>query len=142
MATPSLVQSAGSTRSGSGTTHTQAFGSNVVAGNLLVVCAATWNRDCGTGSVTDSEGNTYTRQVSEATSGFITSAIYTATAGSSGACTVTLTPSAATWMALAIAEVSGWNSIGTSNHLVQSTTTPTSQNVTPTAPAILFGSLR
>jgi hypothetical protein len=109
VARPTHIQSTGSTRSGSGTTHTQAFASNVVAGRLIVAMPAIWNTPQPTGAITDSQGNTYTlrtRRTTRNTGGeFQSVAYYTAIAGSSGALTVTATMSGSVFQGLAIAEV-------------------------------------
>lgn len=103
------VQAISAHRSTSSNTQALAFGSNVVAGNVLVAFVG-WNGASGTASVADSQGNTWTQATSAAGSGATTASeqAFTAVAGSSGACTVTATTSA-TWPQadLHIAEESG-----------------------------------
>ena len=59
MAAPSIVQSA---IFSTFPLTDLAFGSNVVAGNLLVYCHGNRNLDPTTVSVTDTQGNTYTKR--------------------------------------------------------------------------------
>lgn len=143
---PAIVQSNGGTRSGSGASYSRAFVSSVTAGNTLVALAAAWSATLGTGAVTDSQGNTWTRQVAALNNDGVTivAAIYTATAGSTGACTVTVTPNAGTWMALSIAECSGINAIGNSGIYEGSATgfAAASSAVSTAHDAVLFGVLR
>lgn len=69
-----------------------AYSSNVVSGNPLVVGGASWQQPFDTGSCTDSQGNTYTREV-PSTGTDVRGAFYTAIAGSSAANTVSVDPS-------------------------------------------------
>lgn len=137
------VQAVGGTRSGSGTTFTRSFGSNVVAGNLLVASCVTWNRDLPSTGVTDSQGNTYTRRVFVLDSGNNVCALYTATAGSSAACTVTMTTAIGTFMGMCVYEVSfdGGFTIGNTNSNTQTGSSHTSNSIAITS-AIMFGVLR
>lgn len=81
---------------------TFALGSNVTAGNALIVVIQQWYNGCPP-SLTDSQGNTWTR-----TSPASTHFVYTAVAGSSGANTVTLSAGCSTNAGgLAYFEVSG-----------------------------------
>lgn len=86
MAAPAVVQSA---IVAADSLTTLAFGSNVVAGNLLIVCAGYENAGALPIAVpTDSQSNVYTRLV-DAGKSSINANIYYAIAGSSAACTVT-----------------------------------------------------
>jgi len=138
-----VLQFTGATRSGSGATQALAFVSNVTAGNRLVVCVARFQGGAGDGTVTDSQGNTYTKHISEVTSANQTSQIWSAIAGASGACTVTLTPPSATRMAMGIAEVSGTVSVGNTVHEAGGgSATITPGQITVAHNAILFATLR
>lgn len=86
MAAPSVVQSA---IVAADSLTTLAFGSNVVSGNLLIVCAGYENAgNIPIAVPTDSQSNSYTRLV-DAGKATINASIYYAVAGSSAACTVT-----------------------------------------------------
>lgn len=92
-----------------------AFTSNVTAGNLLLAAVTTGGGGTVTTAVTDSQGNTYHLLAGTGT-GYVTTgstrvSLHAATAGSSGACTVTATPSSG-GAALAVLEYSGTNDGG------------------------------
>ncbi len=96
-ATWSLIQNTGSiSANGSGvTTYSQAFGSSVTAGNLLAVGAGIFDAGASaTFGCTDTQSNTYTAVKSRAANGTCYGVLFTATAGSSGANTVTVTATA------------------------------------------------
>jgi len=102
--TPSIVQKASSVSTGSVTTLTATFTSNVTAGNTLVV-------SCGVGNnaaiaVTDTLGNTYTQASLVANSTTFEAAVFFAPVKLSGANTVTITVTSAS-AAMEIYEVSG-----------------------------------
>lgn len=78
-----------------------AYGSNVTAGDLLVVAVSTYGVDTVTPS--DSQGNTYTRAAGYVTNpGNGTLSIWYAIAQTTGACTVTVALSANDFMGLGI----------------------------------------
>lgn len=80
--------------SGTGTSATLAFLSNVVAGSPIIVAVRTG----GTAAdpvITDSQGNTYTRDVLQSAGTDHQLSVHRAIAGSSAACTVTLTTNSA-----------------------------------------------
>lgn len=79
---------------------TLALGSNVTAGNALIVITA-WYDGCPP-SIADTQGNTWTR--TRAASGYF---VLTAVAGSSGANTLTFSSSCGTNNGMVYAEVSG-----------------------------------
>lgn len=84
---PTYVQTDTGTLGGPGApTYTKTFTSNVVAGNILV---AAISMTVAVSTLTDSQGNVWTHQRTQAGTARNV-AFYTAFAGSSGACTVTL----------------------------------------------------
>src|SRR5262245_61471893 len=89
---PSFVQGTGNSGA-SVTSLAKAFASNVVSGNKLVCLVQTYSQAMNATGVTDSQGNTYTKQAEAAaiSPGGGSLAIFDATAGSSGANTVTYT---------------------------------------------------
>ena len=114
---PSFIQGKGEQNLTSSGTQTLTFDSNVTAGNVIVVGVT--NHSIGDGRdsitttcITDSQGNTYTRRTAypHTLRTNLVSGIFTAVAGSTGACTVTLTsydPSSGNGpSAMGIAEVS------------------------------------
>ena len=104
--TPSIVQKAGGKSTGSVATLAQAFGSNNLAGNSIVVVTG-----CGNGTamtVADSLGNTYTSAVAAPNSTTFAAQIFYAVNILAGANTVTITNAGSTAsMAVEIYEVSG-----------------------------------
>src|SRR5207249_4214372 len=80
------------------------FPNNVAAGNLLICCVAEFST--ANSAVTDSQGNTWTRAVTsvDTTIASHRSSIWYATAGSSGACQVTLTSAVTSTLTFAIDE--------------------------------------
>jgi len=96
---------AGNGNSASG--RTQAFTSNVTAGNAIVVCVSTYNSGTLTVTVTDSLGNTYSQAGSYSTNVVNRVSIWYAVNITGGACTVTVTPSASAYMDICVIEYSG-----------------------------------
>lgn len=125
--TPSLVQSAASRGN---TVTTQAYPINVSSGNVLVVLLG-WEVGTGIATISDTLTTSWTSQVS-LVSGSENCAIYSGTAGSSGADTVTVTlPSGAGFNQVAATE---WRNLkttrdtsvtGTTNGVLSMTTTST-----------------
>lgn len=106
-----VVQSTLSANIGTGTNpKTHAFGSNVTVGSLLTMCTGGTGNATSVSGVTDSLGNAWSRarRYYDATANQY-SEIWYATAGSSGACTVSVTFTGGTLSTnLALGEVSGW----------------------------------
>lgn len=102
---PAIAQKAAGASTGSVASLAQAFASNNVAGNSIVVmCGAGSN---GTLSVTDSLGNTYKSAVPGNNSTTFESQIFYATNILGGANTVTVATTSSSSMAVQIYEVSG-----------------------------------
>lgn len=117
---PSPIQ----TRTGQSTgaavaTYSLAFSSNVTAGNVLLVAAGCYfTRDLDqSGPPTDSQGNVYTKISSTAS---IKVGMWTATAGSTGPCTVTiatnLQPSLTSPLVIGLAELPAGTYAAVSNY--------------------------
>ncbi len=124
--------------SGTTSSFAKAFTSNVTAGSLLVVAGGIWFTGALNASgPTDTQGLTWTLRGSSVGA----TAFWTATAASSGACTVTLTPAGgANYMMLGLAELPMCSSFGSAGRKSSSGTTHTTNNFVPTgADAILFG---
>lgn len=129
------------------------FASNVVAGNLLIVVAPTYFDSGGSqvvpnGGVTDSQGNTYTRQVNVdgVTDTLGSISIHTAIAGSSGACTVTVNATGATsYHSIEIHEYSGISTAvpegANGQRNASSTSAPTPAVSSTTANALVFAAM-
>jgi hypothetical protein len=103
MALITPVQYTGARSAGVVGSQALAFTSGVTAGNVLVVVSGCWStRDVAT-PPTDTQGNTYTERSSSTTK----IRWWTATALSTGACTVTVTLQSGLteWMAMGIAEL-------------------------------------
>lgn len=118
---------------------TIAYGSNVTSGNTLILGLFAWYTAFAPTSVTDTQGNTWTKTTIGASNVFITGTtqIWTAVAGSSGANTVTITASggAATYGSFLI-EVTGLatNPYDTYSATVSNTSSPVSgTSITPSA---------
>lgn len=82
-----FVQSRSTSGGGSGA-KTLAYNSNVTAGSLLVLTLTTFGTDVL--SVTDSQGNTWTKAMASAVNGFLNGSVWYAIAGSGAANTVTV----------------------------------------------------
>lgn len=110
----SVVQSTQSANIGAGTNpKTHAFGSNVSAGSLLVMCTGGTGNSTSVSGVTDSLGNFWSKagRYFDGTANQYSDIWYT-TSASSGACTVSVTFTGGTLStALALVEVSGWTSV-------------------------------
>lgn len=102
-----FVQKTSSESTNSSSARTLAYPSNVAANGLLVVVVATYNNATATVTVTDSQGNTYSQADAYRTTSTTRISLWYAVAGSSGANTVTVTPSASIYMTLGIHEYSG-----------------------------------
>jgi len=117
--------------------------SNVTAGNRLVVLTKLSNDFTpAAGQVTDSLGNTYTLDWSEAAAAaagvaaLADYAVFSTVSGSTGACTVTFNPAVSGRIAIAVREYSGLAAHDGTNRgvtLLQTSTTPLSPDVTPTS---------
>ena len=105
MAFTSIGKAASAQSAGTGSVAV-AYPSNVVAGRLLIAQCSNYGSAIGTGDVTDSQGNTWTR-VSTVSNGSAHAAIFWALAGSSAANTVTLNTGGSEYPTLAILEVVG-----------------------------------
>jgi hypothetical protein len=107
------------------TSHALAFASNVTAGDLIVVALGwgfTGTANYGPPTITDSQGNTYTKVPAGGTNMYQASTnlpgyamgVYYATAGSTGVCTITVTPPVSTnYFRMAIHEYSGYGGLDT-----------------------------
>jgi len=102
----SFVQSAVAGSGNSAAQRSLAYSSNVAAGNLLVVAISTFGTSI-TMTVVDTQGNTYAQAGSYGINGSNRVSFWYAVAGSSGANTVQVTPSAAAFMGLGVLEYSG-----------------------------------
>lgn len=101
-----IVQSAEVRSSGSVASIELAFDSNVVADRLLIAATTVFpNSSANADGMTDSQSNDYTRDAFH--QNFTAVEFHSAKAGSSGANTVTYTPSANGFLSLVLAEVSG-----------------------------------
>ena len=109
-----FVQGTGSQSSGSVASLSKAFASNVTAGNSIAVGGISNSVLLGTGSVTDSLGNTYTRQVAVdgISAGRAASCGYLVDNITGGACTVTVDPTGSDFISMVIAEFSGTETTG------------------------------
>lgn len=128
-----FVKGSGAFTSSAGTTRALAFGSNVAAGNrLIAVCV--WTSNTATCSVADSQGNSWAAVgASLATAGTTARAqVFHASAGSSAACTVTMTTSVSTGeRVIFICEVSGLSgSLGASPLAASGTSANPTANIT------------
>lgn len=83
----------------SASARTVVMNSNVVAGNSIVVGVATFNSGI-TVTVTDSQGNTYTKDRDYVVNGNNRVSIWRCSAAVGGACTVTVTPSATAFVSI------------------------------------------
>lgn len=116
------VQNGGTFNAAAGTTAVQAFGSNVVAGNLLIVFCVWVSSTTATCAVTDSQGNTYTgiaATLATNSTQASRSQIFVATAGSSAADTVTMTTSAS--VGERVIAISEWTGLSGSTSAVLAT---------------------
>lgn len=89
--------------------QTFAFGSNTVAGNAIVVMLTHSYLGCPP-SLTDSQGNTYTSKGANPTPGSGRLWVFTAVAGSSAACTITVSMACGNAFLFFACEVSGLQS--------------------------------
>jgi hypothetical protein len=132
--TNSLIQRVQRTGAGydvSASARTTVFGSNVSAGNLIVVGVETYNTGITVG-VTDSCGNTYTQAGSYATNGLIKSSLWYARNITGGACTITVTPSASAYVSIQASEYSGADRVSP----LDSVATGTGTSTTPSTSAL------
>lgn len=132
---PSVVQATGNS-AGSALNVVKAFGSNVVAGNKLIVCVQTYSQAINATGVADTQLNTWTK-VAEAAAispGGGSLAVWIATAGSSAADVVTYTGTGGSnYFEMAIFEVSSsavFDAASAGNS--GTSTTPTTGNVVTT----------
>ncbi len=107
-----FVQAASATFGSSAAQRSLAFGSNVTAGNFIVVAITTFFSSTVTVTVTDSQGQTYTQAGAYEGSGSNAISLWYIFNSLGGAVTVSYTPSTAAYSAIAIAEYSGMN-VGT-----------------------------
>lgn len=128
------------------------YGSNVTAGNLLVVVAATYvatgSQVVPNGGVTDSQGNTYTRQTNAdgITDAGGSLSVHTALAGSTGACTVTVNATGSSdYHSISIHEFSGISSATpeavNSQRNAAATSAPSPSISSSSANALIFGAM-
>lgn len=137
---PTFVQGTGNL-GGSVNSISKAYTSNVTSGNLSVVGCTAYDQDLGTGSVTSGCVTTYTRQVVDNT-GNGRMAWYTGTINATGACTVTCTPAAGTFIDMGIAEVSGATAVDTTAAGKTGTSTgPNTNNLVTSTGTIMFASV-
>jgi hypothetical protein len=103
-----FVQGTGIESVGSVASLSKAFASNVTAGNLLLVGGVAANDKLVATSCADSIGGSYTRDSNSFVSSTSTQvSIFSTPNTGGGSNTVTLTPSASTFMSIGIAELSG-----------------------------------
>lgn len=129
------VQSNGTNTGNSASARDVAFGSNVTAGDLIVVAVSQYFD--GTQTVTDSQLNTYSPvspgQLINNIDSNARGQIFYTIAGSTGACTVRVTPSKSCYMSVAIAEYSGNDTsspFDSSANANGTSTTPSSGSIT------------
>lgn len=140
-----FVQGTGNFASGAGATLTAAYGSNVTAGNLLIVAGYSSNASVTpTLAVSDTQGNAWTSACEVSGWGGTPqdAQIFYAIAKTTGANTVTLTTSGSdTFRRVCIHEYSGCDTLDqVSTNTGASGTTVSSGNVTTTVAAeLLFG---
>jgi len=141
-----LVQSARNYEAADDTSFALAFGSNVVAGNLLVAVLGAYDDAATFNTPTDTIGTTYT-QAGTLLRGTVDSpapmlAVYYGIAPSSGANTVTMTSSVGVQdKDLRIFELSGVDGttpLNQTNGGVGRSTTPLSGNITTTLPGFII----
>ena len=105
-----IVQSIGNTSVGAASPLTLVFGSNVTNGNLIVVVVYCYDEDkVGAAQVSDTRSNSYsfiTGTLDDDASNTYTRAFY-APVGSTGACTISLTPVTTEYLAAVAWELSG-----------------------------------
>lgn len=121
---------------------------NVTAGNKLVVIGKLSNNFTPTGTVTDSQGNTYTldwdaTDANAGTNALGDHVVFSCTVASTAACVVTFNPAVSGRIAVVVYEVSG---LGTHNGSTRVITrfvtsgTPSSGSLTPSAATgLIFG---
>lgn len=140
---PSIVQNGGGASVESQPSATKAFPSNVVSGNKLVIGVMAYSQAINATGVTDTQGNTYTK-IAEAVSispGGGSVAFFMATAGSSGANTVTYTGTGGNnYFVMGILELSSGALFDAASAGDSGTsTTPDTGAITTTSTDIIFG---
>ena len=131
------IQGTGVAVNAGGPNEPLTFASNVTAGNLLIVNVVGWTFSSSpTLTVTDSQGNTYTQdatlQTNYTVGSFVTSSIFRAIAGSTGANTVTVASSPSSFLSFGIEEVrppSGVVAVDASSTGTGSSTTASTGNL-------------
>lgn len=145
------TQAGGSTVD-SATAWTRAFGSNVTAGNLIIVSASKYDPthtfvagDCTQSAGTATIGTVSLDKVQHNTGGNnVTSAIWSAIVTGSGTCTMRVGSTAGTYFAAGSGEFSSTvgfdiNRLETSGSATGSATTQTTGNLTSAGGALFFG---
>jgi hypothetical protein len=139
---PTIIQSTGGAAGGFSSTYALAFTNPVTAGNKLVAIGYASGSGGTVASATDSLGNTYTlRSPTGRQIGFLT-----ATAASSGSCTVTLQASTACdYRGLALAEVStDSGEVVQYSSYIEGYTSPSAASMTPHGcliESLMFGAI-
>lgn len=140
--TIAYVQGTGIT--GSGTSLSKAFVSNVTGGNFIAVAISVYNAVFANAitSVTDNLGNTYVLDVSKSSFGpTLSMGIYRALNITGGACTVTVNCNGAQYLTFGIAEFSGVatvSALDVTNSANGTSTTP-SVGLTTTDTDVILG---
>lgn len=136
-----LVQATGAFNSASNSGQSQAYASNVHAGNLLLVGQITNNNNGATLSVSDSQSNSYTPMVSQVNNtgnNWILLSWY-AIASASAACTVTTSyTTAGTFCRIFISEFSGATTMELATSVLNGTAPPTASLSPTKAPAVMW----
>lgn len=130
--TYTYVQSNG--KDGTGSSDTIAYNSNVTANSLLVLGVRIGAAGTGLTTVTDTQGNTWTRIKLTSDASGQSQDVWWAKAGSSAANTVTVNQASGQSWRFIVAEYSGATNpaVDVSTSAVGSSTTPDSQSATPT----------
>jgi hypothetical protein len=139
-----LVQGTGAQFTSGQLSRSLAFAVNVTAGNVLVVGAGKFNNNANEiTTVADSQINAYTLRIIEdfgANPGKAHAGLWTAVAGSSGACTVTVTMTDTDFVSIGLAEIQ----ISTPSYAPTSSASGTQTNpislpsLTTATPSLLF----
>jgi hypothetical protein len=136
--TPRLVQTAAGTATSTATSLTASFAGPTSGGNLLVLSASVYTGTTNhVTSVTDSGGNTWTRIGAYSVSGHNSDGELWYVAGASPATTVTVRTASAASIVFQVQEFAGvaaTNPLDTSVGASNTSTTPSSGSLTPTAP--------
>lgn len=142
----SFVQSTSAQHTASASAQTLAFGSNVTSGDLLIVAVGMTASPGDTVTVTDSQSNTYTQvstyaSFSNASLGTEILSVWWTIAGSSGANTVTVTPSGIDALSIGIHEYTppaGTVAVDKTANVTSTSAGPAASLVGVTAGAMIF----